>query len=92
MNCSLFCKILRILPKIDKVKAHTDRPLNKETDEHAQGLISRDDIDRLFVPRKEGGNGLANIEDCVDATIQNLEVYAKIDTRKINDSNNINII
>ena len=40
-----------------------------------QALNPRDDIDRLYVSRKEGGRGLANIEDCVDASIQRLEDY-----------------
>ena len=37
-------------------------------------LHSRDDVDRLYVSRKERGRGLANIEDSVDASIQ-LEDY-----------------
>ena len=28
----------------------------------------RDDVDRLYVSRKEGGRGLASIEDTVDAS------------------------
>ena len=35
----------------------------------------RDDVERLFVPRKEGGRGLASIEDSVDTSIQPLEDY-----------------
>ena len=31
--------------------------------------------DRLYVRRKEGGRGLASIEDSVDASIQRLEDY-----------------
>ena len=38
------------------------------------------EIDRLYVTRKEGGRGLASIEDCVDAIIQGHEDYSK--TRK----------
>ena len=34
-----------------------------------------DDVDRLYVPRKEGGRGLVSIEDSVDASIQRLEDY-----------------
>ena len=33
----------------------------------------RDDVDRLYVSRKKGGRGLANIEDSVDASIQRLD-------------------
>ena len=36
---------------------------------------SRDDIDRLYVSRKEGERGLASIKDSVDASIQRLEDY-----------------
>ena len=33
----------------------------------------RDDIDWLYVSRKEGGWGLANTENCMDASIGGLE-------------------
>ena len=35
----------------------------------------RDDVDRLYVSRKEGGRGLTSIEDSVDASIQRLGDY-----------------
>ena len=38
-----------------------------------KALHPRDDVDRLYVPRKEGGRGLVSIEDSVDASIQRLE-------------------
>ena len=38
-------------------------------------LYPRDDVDRLYVSRKEGGRGFASIEDSVDASIQRLEDY-----------------
>ena len=34
-----------------------------------------DDVDRLYVSRKEGGIGLASIEDSVDVLIQRLKDY-----------------
>ena len=37
----------------------------------------RDDVDRFYVSIKEGGRGLASIDDCVDASIQRLEDYIK---------------
>ena len=40
-----------------------------------KALHPRDDVDRLYVSRKEGGRGLASIEDNVDASIQRLENY-----------------
>ena len=49
--------------------------MNKKTNDHANGITSRDDVDRLYVSRKEGGKGLASIEDSVDTSIQRLKVY-----------------
>ena len=40
-----------------------------------KALHPRDDIDRLYVSRKEGGRGLTRFEDTVDAFIQRLEDY-----------------
>ena len=40
-----------------------------------KALHPRDDVDRLYVSRKEGGRGLASIEDSVDASIQRHEDY-----------------
>ena len=38
-----------------------------------KALHPRDEVDRLYVSRKEGGRGLARIEDSVDASLQWLE-------------------
>ena len=38
-----------------------------------KALHTRDDVDRLYVSRKEGWGGLASSEDSVDASIQRLE-------------------
>ena len=38
-----------------------------------KALHPRDDVDRLYVSRKEGGRGLASIEDSIDASIQRLK-------------------
>ena len=40
-----------------------------------EALHPRDDVDRLYVSRKEGGRGLASTEDIVDASIRRLEDY-----------------
>ena len=40
-----------------------------------QALHSKDDVDRLYVSRKEGGRGLTGIEDSVNASRQGLEDY-----------------
>ena len=42
-----------------------------------KALHPRDDVDRLYVLRKEGGIGLAGIEDSVDSSIQRLKDYIK---------------
>ena len=42
-----------------------------------KALHLRDDIDRLYVSRKEGGRGLTSIEDSVDAPIQCLKDFIK---------------
>ena len=40
-----------------------------------KALHPRDNIDRLYVSRKEEGRGLASIVDSVDASIQQFEDY-----------------
>ena len=40
-----------------------------------KALHPRDDVDRLYVSRKEEGRELTSIEDTVDASIQRLEDY-----------------
>ena len=39
------------------------------------GLHPKSDVDRLYIPRKEGGRGLISIEDCVELAVRGLEVY-----------------
>ena len=46
-----------------------------------KALHPKDDVDRLYVSRKEGRRGLASIDDSVDASIQRLEDYIEIRTR-----------
>ena len=40
-----------------------------------EALHPKSDVDRLYIPRKEGGSGLISIEDCVELAIRCLEVY-----------------
>ena len=40
-----------------------------------RALYAKSDVDRLYIPRKEGGRGLISIEDCVELAIRGLEVY-----------------
>ena len=42
-----------------------------------KALYSKDDRDRIYVSRKEGGRGLTNNEDNVDTSIRHLEDYIK---------------
>ena len=58
-----------------------------------KALHPRDDVDRLYVSRKEGGRVLASIEDSVDASIQRLEDYIEKHERRLittirNDTDN----
>ena len=38
-------------------------------------LHTKSDVERLYIPRKEGERGLISIEDCVELAIRGLEVY-----------------
>ena len=38
-------------------------------------LHPKSDVDRLYIPRKEGGRALISIEDCVELAIRGLELY-----------------
>ena len=40
-----------------------------------RALHPKSDVDRLYIPRKEGGRSLISIEDCVELAIRGLEVY-----------------
>ena len=75
----------------------------KQMDQRTRKLMTmhkaihpRDDVDRLYVSRKEGGRGLASIEDTVDASIQRLEDYIEkherglITTNRVDTDNTIN--
>ena len=54
-----------------------------------KALHSRDDIDRLYVLRKAGGRGLANSEDSIVASIQQLKDYIeKLRVRLISTTGN----
>ena len=58
-----------------------------------KALHPRDDVDRLYVSRKEGGRVLASIEDSVDESIQRLQDYIQKHNRGLitairNDTDN----
>ena len=59
-------------------------------------LHPRDDMNRLYMSRKEGRRGLASIEDCVGASQQGLKKYTKkskerLITAACNSNGNIKI-
>ena len=64
------------------------RDVLKEMDQRTRKLMTmhkalhpREDFNRLYVSRKEGGRGLVSIEDSVDASILRLEDYIQTQDR-----------
>ena len=57
-----------------RIKANGAKEQEKLMTMH-KALHPRDDVDRLYVSRKEGGTGFASIEDTVDASLKLLEDY-----------------
>ena len=49
-----------------------------------KSLHPRYNVDRLYVSRKEGGRGLASIEDSIDTSIQWLEAFIEKHERGLN--------
>ena len=49
-----------------------------------KALYPRDDVDRLYVSKKEGGRGLASIEDNANAPIRRLEDYIEKHEGRLN--------
>ena len=72
---------------------HMDQRIRKLMTMH-KALHPRDDIDRRYVSRNEGGRGLASVEDSVDTSIRRLEDYTKKNKERLitairNNTNNI---
>ena len=63
------------LKQMDKKKKKTTKKKTMKLMIMHRALHPRDDVDRLYVSRKEGGRGLASTEDSVDVSIQRLEDY-----------------
>ena len=61
-------------PFLKRTRDEMDQRTRKLMTMH-KALHPRDDVDRLYVPRKEGGRGLVTIEHSVDISIQRLEDY-----------------
>ena len=62
---------------MDKEGTYTNGLEDKNMMTMHKVLHLRHDIDRLYVKKKEGERGLANIEHSVDALIQGLDDYIK---------------
>ena len=43
-----------------------------------EGLHPEFNVDRLHIPRKDGGRDLITIEDCVELAVGSLEVYVRM--------------
>ena len=46
-------------------------------------LHPKSDVDRLYIPEKEGGRGSISIEDCVGLAIRGLKVYVHGSERRL---------
>ena len=53
---------------------HLDRKTRKLLTMHG-GLHQKSNVDRLYIPRKEGGRGLLNVEDVINLAVIGLERY-----------------
>ena len=60
-----------------KVNCRLDRKTRKLFTIYG-ALHPKSDVDRLYIPRKEGRRGLISIEDCVELAIRDLEVYVHV--------------
>ena len=67
-HSGLFLK--RTWEELKQIDLKTRKPMNMY-----KALHNRDDVDRLYVLRKEGGRSLTSIEDSVDASILRLKYY-----------------
>ena len=79
-NKSLDCPPIQIIGticEVDQKRTLKNAPENKNVLTMHKALHPRDDIDRLYVLRKEGGRWLTSIEDSVDTSIQRFEDYKK---------------
>ena len=49
--------------------------INRKTRSFLPVLLPKSDVDRLYIPRKEGGRGLISFGGCVELAMRGLEVY-----------------
>ena len=56
---------------------------NKKTIDNAWGAAPKSNMDRLYIPRNEGGQELLNVEDVIDLAIIGLERYVCNSTERL---------
>ena len=67
--------IFETIHEVDQKKTLANGPKNKKTNDHVYDITSQRWCWEVYLSRKEGGRGLASIEERVDASIQRLEDY-----------------
>ena len=68
-------KYLGILEAATIKQEEMKEKIKKEYFGRTRNLYPRDDVDSLYVSRKEGGRGFASIGDIIDTSIQRLRDY-----------------
>ena len=67
-------EIFRSIFRTNKEIHQLDRKARKRLTMHG-GLHPKSNVDRLYIPRKEGGRGLLNVEDTINLAVIGLERY-----------------
>ena len=60
---------------VDELHA-IDRRTRKLLKMH-KAFYPKDDVDRLYIGRKDGGRGLSSIDDCVEKSVLGLRAYVE---------------
>ena len=66
------CKALGIIFNMNERRNHLNECEVKATDDHTQGITSKRSNRQRVCNKIEGGRGLANIEECIDTSVQNI--------------------
>ena len=64
--------------ELDKIDRQTQKLLNMH-----RSLHSHSSVDRLYLPRAQGGRGLLSVEDCVELERSNLFDYAANNNKRL---------
>ena len=63
---------------MDKIDQQTQKLLNMH-----RGLHPRSSVDRLYLPRAQGGRGLVSVKDCIELERSNLFDYAASNNERL---------